>query len=82
MRNGRSRSEASDQQPTPGVAHNNPVYRRYQGAVIFGTDSRAAVDDLLGSPHVTELVGDQYTACTAVHAFNVERSVPVIGMRA
>jgi hypothetical protein len=37
----------------------------------------AATDELLGSAWVTALVADQHTAVTAVHAFNVERWVPV-----
>jgi hypothetical protein len=64
--------------PTPGISHDNPTYRRYHGAVVFGTENRAAVDDLLGSAQVAALVADQHTALTAVHAFSVERSVPVI----
>jgi hypothetical protein len=64
--------------PTPGISHDNPTYRRYHGAVIFGTKDRAAVDDLLGTHQFAALVADQHTACTAVHAFSVERSVPVI----
>lgn len=63
---------------SPGVAHDNPPERRYHGAVIFGTESRAAVDDVLGSSEVGALVSDQHTVLTAVHAFSVERSVPVI----
>jgi hypothetical protein len=62
---------------TPGVSHENPPGRRYHGAVVFGTINRAAVDDLLGSADVAALVADQHTALTAVHAFSVERSVPV-----
>jgi hypothetical protein len=48
--------------------------------VVFGTENRAAVDNLLGSAQVAPLVADQHTALTAVHAFSVERSVPVIRM--
>ena len=65
---------------TPGVSHENPTARRYHGAVVFGTENRAAVDNLLGSAQVAALVADQHTALTAVHAFTVERSVPVIRM--
>jgi hypothetical protein len=64
--------------PTPGIAHDNPTYRRYHGAVVFGTENRTAVDDLLASAQVAALVADQHTALTAVHAFSIERSVPVI----
>jgi hypothetical protein len=63
---------------TPGVSHDNPTHRRYHGAVVLGTESRAAVKDLLGSAQVAALVSDQHTALTAVHAFSVERSVPAV----
>jgi hypothetical protein len=65
---------------TPGVSHDNPPERRYHGAVLFGTEDRGAVDELLGSAQVAALVAEQHTACAAVHAFGVERSVPVIRM--
>jgi hypothetical protein len=63
---------------TPGVAHDNPTERRYHGTVVFGTDHRAAVDDLLASRKIADLVAEQHTILTAVHAFSVERSVPVV----
>ena len=63
---------------TPGVSHDNPTEHRYHGAVVFGTESRAAVDELLGSPQVQALVGHQHAALSAVHAFSVERTVPVV----
>jgi len=63
---------------SPGVAHDNPPEHRYHGMVLFGTESRAAVDDLLNTAHVAALVADQHTALTAVHAYTVERTVPVI----
>jgi hypothetical protein len=47
---------------------------------VFGTENRAAVDNLLGPAQVAALVADQHTALTAVHAFSVERSVAVIRM--
>jgi hypothetical protein len=65
---------------TFGVSHTNPPHRRYHGAVIFGTDSRAQVEDLVASPEVAAVVKDQHLTCTAVHAFAVERTVPVIRM--
>jgi hypothetical protein len=46
--------------------------------VMFGTQNRAAVDDLLHTAEVAALVIDQHTALTAVHAYTVERTVPVI----
>jgi hypothetical protein len=39
---------------------------------------RAAVDTLLASPQVADIVAAQPTVLTAVHAFGIERSVPVI----
>jgi len=65
---------------TFGVDHKNPPHRRYHGAVVFGTDNRAQVEDLVGSPEVAAAVKDQHLSCTAVHAFAVERTVPVIRM--
>jgi hypothetical protein len=65
---------------TFGVSHRNPPHRRYHGAVIFGTDTRAQVDDLIASPEVAAAIGDQHLTCTAVHAFAVDRTVPVIRM--
>ena len=52
--------------------------RGYHGAVVFGTDDREAVDDLLGSAPVAEIVAHQHTVVTAVHAYSAERSVPVV----
>ncbi|SDN19247.1 hypothetical protein SAMN04487981_10416 [Streptomyces sp. cf386] len=36
------------------------------------------MDDLLKSEQVAGIVADQQTVLTAVHAYTVERSVPVI----
>jgi len=66
---------------TFGVSHRNPPHRRHHGAVVFGTDTRAQVDDLIASPEVEAAVKDQHQTCTAVHAFAVDRTVPVIRMR-
>ena len=63
---------------TFGVSHRNPPHRRYHGAVVFGTDTRAQVEDLIASPEVAAAVKDQHLTCTAVHAFGVDRTVPVI----
>jgi hypothetical protein len=63
---------------TPGVAHDNPTDRRYHGLINLGLEDRAAVDGLLASTQVTDVVAEQHTALTAVHAFSVERSVPVV----
>jgi hypothetical protein len=63
---------------TFGVAHDNPIDRRYHGLVLFGVSDRAAVDLLLTSAHIAPIIADQHTVLTGVHAFTVERSVPVI----
>ncbi|SDP79828.1 hypothetical protein SAMN04487981_1425 [Streptomyces sp. cf386] len=64
--------------PTPGVGHDNQVFRRSHGSVVIGADSRAALDDLLHSEQVAGRVADQHTVLTAVHASTMERTVPVI----
>ena len=64
--------------PTLGVCHDNPAFRRYHASVVIGTDSRAAMDELLKSEQVADIVADQHTVLTAVHAYTVERSVPVV----
>jgi hypothetical protein len=56
----------------------DPPHRRYHGAVIFGTVSRDEAEDFIASPEVADVVKDQHLACTAVHAFGVDRTVPVI----
>jgi hypothetical protein len=63
---------------TFGVSHDNPSHRRYHGAVIFGTVTRGEIEDVVASPGVAAAVGDQHLTCTAVHAFAVDRTVPVI----
>jgi len=65
--------------PTPGIAHGNPRNRRYHGAVLFGTDSRAGVDTLLAHPEVAAAIADQNQTCSALHTYAAERTVPVIG---
>ncbi|KPI08173.1 hypothetical protein OK074_3702 [Actinobacteria bacterium OK074] len=67
--------------PTPGVSHDNPAFRRYQGCAVIGTGSRTAMAELLESPQVAGIVADQHTVLTAAHAYTVERSVPVIRAR-
>jgi hypothetical protein len=66
--------------PTPGVSHDNPPHRRDHGAVVLGTGTRAEVEDVIASPDVAAAVKDQHLTCTAVHAFAVDRTVPVIRM--
>jgi hypothetical protein len=63
---------------TFGVSHDNPPHRRYHGAVVFGTGSRDEVEDVVTSSEVTAAVNDQHLFCTAVHAFGVDRTEPVI----
>ncbi|MEY9841388.1 hypothetical protein [Streptacidiphilus sp. EB103A] len=65
--------------PTPGISHDNPTFRRDHGCVVLGAGSRAAMAEILASKHVAGLVADQHTVMTAVHAFAVEHTVPVIG---
>ncbi|MEU4486732.1 hypothetical protein AB0H94_17945 [Streptomyces purpurascens] len=64
--------------PTPGISHDNPVFHRYHGCVVIGADSRAAMDEILASKQVADLVTDQHTVMTGVHAFTVEHTEPVI----
>ncbi|MFD8815657.1 hypothetical protein ACFV23_30240 [Streptomyces sp. NPDC059627] len=67
--------------PTPGISHDNPPFRRYHGCVVLGADGRAAVDEILASKLVADLVADQHTVMTAVHAFTVAHTEPVIRTR-
>jgi hypothetical protein len=65
---------------TPGVNHDYPVEHRYHGAALFGVTSRAAIDDMLDSPAIKAIVATQHEVLTAVHAYVVERSLPIIRM--
>ena len=65
---------------TFGVSHDNPPQRRHHGAVVFGTSTRADVENVIASPEVVSAVEGQHLTCTAVHAFTVDRTVPVIRM--
>jgi len=65
--------------PTPGIWHENPRHRRYHGAVLFGTAGRGDVDALLAHPEVADAIEVQNETCSAIHAYAVERTVPVIG---
>ena len=49
-----------------------------QGNWPFGTATRTDVEDVIAGPEVSSAVMDQHLACTAVHAFAIDRSVPVI----
>jgi hypothetical protein len=63
---------------TPGVAHDNPIEHRYHGLINFGLADRTALESLLSSPQLAAVVTEQHTMLTAVHAFSIERSVPVV----
>ena len=65
---------------TFGVSHANPALHRYHGAVVFGANARAEVGDIIASADTTHAVTDQHLTCTAVHAYTVDRTVPVIRM--
>jgi len=65
---------------TAGVSHDNPAHRRHHAAVIFGSDTRADVDALVGSAAVRAAIDVQHDYCLGMHAFTVERSVS--GIRA
>jgi hypothetical protein len=62
------------------VSHANQAVHRYRGAVVFGANARAEVDDIIASADVTHAVTDRPLTCTAVHAYTVDRTVPVIRM--
>ncbi|MFJ9024796.1 tannase/feruloyl esterase family alpha/beta hydrolase [Streptomyces sp. NPDC102259] len=64
--------------PTPGVCHDNPAFRRYHASVVMGAESRDAMAGLLTSEQVAGIVADQHTVLTAVHAYTLERRVPVV----
>jgi hypothetical protein len=63
---------------SPGVAHDNPSEHRYHAAVLFGVDNRRALDALLKHDNLAEVIAAQHTTLTAVHAYSVERTVPVV----
>jgi hypothetical protein len=66
---------------SPGVAHDNPIEHRYHGLIVFGINSRAALNKFLKTPPVADVIAAQDTVLTAVHAYSVERTVPVIRAR-
>ncbi len=63
---------------TPSVAHDNPVHRRYNAAVVVGAADRAALDAVLGSPEVSATGAAQAAHCVALHAYAVEETVVVV----
>ncbi|MGH3523764.1 MAG: hypothetical protein ACRDU4_13320, partial [Mycobacterium sp.] len=66
--------------PTPGVSHDYPANHRYHGALVIGANSREHTKELLSSPGVHAVIGEQAGAITAAHAYTIERSVAVIRM--
>jgi hypothetical protein len=48
--------------------------------LIFGTNTRADVEDITAALEVTTAIAEQHLNCTAVHAYTVDRAVPVIRM--
>jgi hypothetical protein len=64
---------------TPGTSHIHPPSHRHHGAIIFGLQDRSAIDGLLESPTIRAVIAEQATHLTAVHAYGVDRTVPVIG---
>lgn len=64
--------------PSLGVDHDNPPYRRYHASVVIGAGSREAMAEMLESEQVAGIVADRHMVLTAVHAYAVERSVPVV----
>jgi hypothetical protein len=63
---------------TFGVSHHNPPHRRYHGVVVFGTDSRGHVEDLLSTRTVADAIAEQQQTCISAHAYTVMRTVPVV----
>lgn len=63
---------------TPGLSHAYPPSHRHDGAIVFGLPSRDDVDDLLAEPELKAVVDEQADTLTAVHAYTVDRAVPVI----
>jgi hypothetical protein len=64
--------------PTPGVAHDNPPHRRYHGAIVIGTASRAELDELLRSRELGATQRAQAHHCVALHAYAVEETFVVV----
>ena len=64
--------------PTPGVAHDNPTFRRYHGAIVIGADSREHMDDIMASDPVVGVIAGQDEHVVAVHAYTVAHTVPLV----
>ncbi|MEU5893889.1 hypothetical protein ABZ835_44895 [Streptomyces sp. NPDC047461] len=63
---------------TPGVSHDNPPHLRYHGALVVGAKPAEGMSSLLESAPVTRAVLSQDRYCTALHAYKVEQSVPIV----
>jgi hypothetical protein len=63
---------------TPGVAHDDPAHRRYAGAVVIGAEDRGQLDALLAAPALRATDAAQAEHCVAIHAYAVDRTVPVV----
>ncbi len=63
---------------TPGVAHDDPVHRRYAAAIVLGADDRSHLEELLAGPSVQATREAQIAHCTAFHAYAVEQTLPLV----
>lgn len=63
---------------TPGPLHSYPPSHHHDGAVVFGLPKRDDFDRLVAQREMKDLIADQAAALTAVHAYAVDRTVPVI----
>jgi hypothetical protein len=66
---------------TPGVLHVVPPHRRHHASVVFGTESRSRLDDLLGSTPMKAVLEEQHLFLTGAHAHSVERTVAGIRVK-
>lgn len=63
---------------TPGVGHDNPAHLRYHGALVIGARLDEGLPALLESSPVVYAVSHQDRFCTAMHAYKVEQSIPLV----
>lgn len=59
---------------TPGVRHDEPVNRCYNGALIIGTKDRAEFDKLMASHQLQSTQNEQVKHCVAIHAYAVDNT--------
>lgn len=59
---------------TPAVRHDEPVNRRYDGALVIGCRSRAEFDRLMASTPVQRTQSSQLRHCVAMHAYAVDNT--------